>query len=234
MIDAPRTCCSERRGTTSSTVAITSSAAAIIVGSNAREPASSRFPSSSARCAWTSRTSSASGAALTTSRPSSGSAVIRAMRRPLEDVGAQRHLARHRRQSPAGRLERLRHRERVHLVDLDPSLLERAAEARRETEQVEAREAEDGLADDPGLQQELERQPSTPADVREVARAAADHRIDQREGDAGEERAAHPDAPRQASTRAAGVTARSTNAGSARGPCGPLGIVGHEPATAAW
>ena len=49
-----------------------------------------------------------------------------------------------------------------------------------------------------GLQQELERQPSTPADVREIARAAAYHRIDQRERDAGEQRAADPDALRQA------------------------------------
>ena len=232
MIDAPRTCCSERRGTTSSTVAITTSAAAIIVGSIAREPASSRFPSSSARCAWTSRTSSASGAALTTSRPSSGIGVIRAMRVRSRMSEPERHLARHRRQSPAGRLERLCHRERVHLVDLDPSLLERAAEARRETEQVEAREAEDGLADDPGLQQELERQPSTPADVREVARAGAYHRIDQREGDAGEQRAAHPEHCARPDEAPASV--RSTNAGALAARAAPSRIVGHEPVTAAW
>ena len=152
--------------------------------------------------------------------------------RPLEDVRAERHLARHRRKSPAGRLERLCHRERVHLVDLDPSLLERAAEARRETEQVEAREAEDGLADGPGLQQELERQPAAPADVGEVARPGAYHRIDQREGNAGEERAAH--AEHRARSHELAGHSEVDERGSARGPRGSLAIVGHEPATAAW
>ena len=152
--------------------------------------------------------------------------------RPLEDVRAERHLARHRRKSPAGRLERLCHRERVHLVDLDPSLLERGAEARRETEQVEAREAEDGLADGPGLQQELERQPAAPADVGEVARPGADHRIDQRQGNAGEERAAH--AEHRARSHELAGNGEVDERGTARGPRGSFTIVGHEPATAAW